>query len=49
MVFAVEASEPILVMDHWTKMFANVMKNSHFTINDFQWFVELSVVKLTRN
>ena len=30
------------------KTFANVMKISHFTKNDFQWFVELSVVKLIR-
>ena len=49
LAFAVEASKPILAMNRWTKMFANVMKNSHFTKNNFQWFVELSVVKLTRN
>jgi hypothetical protein len=44
--FAVEASKPILAMDHRTKMFANVMKISHFTKNNFQWFVDLSMYKL---
>ena len=48
LAFAVKGSKPILSMNHQTKMFANVMKNSHFTKNDSQWFVELSVVKLIR-
>ena len=51
MAFAVEASKPnILVMDHWTKMFA-MLRDEEFAFheNNFQWFVELSVVKLIRN
>ena len=37
LAFAVEASQPILAMDHWTKMVANAMRISCFMKNNLLW------------